>query len=215
MEETFYRKFVEFAGFNTNHEFLLNSSYFNLSKETLPVFLIIIIITNTPLKSPHTVHRFLSKRRKEREGGGNSSNPGPDTHACTSEESEEGQCSSTKSSSSEAAAEENRHRKWNEPERRARGGWKSVGGASKRGSLSLWWGLSRGACGRGADPSSSPQSTSSRRDACVFSFAGFTDLTRLACPPPSLPPHSLPRTHSVATRLSRSVVFRPPVRSSE
>lgn len=62
-------------------------------------------------------------------------------------------------------------------------GWRSVGGASK---ASVWWGLVvAGACGRDATRrgvSVSPQSTSSRRDACVFSLVGLANLARLACP---------------------------------
>lgn len=70
---------------------------------------------------------------------------------------------------------------------RAREEPEGVGRASVAPPSVAEWGLSRGVrTRRGADPSS-PQSTSSRRDACVFSFAGFTNLTRLACPPPPSP----------------------------
>ena len=79
---------------------------------------------------------------------------------------------------------------------RAREEPEGVGRASVAPPSVAEWGLSsRGVrTRRGADPSS-PQSTSSRRDACVFSFAGFTNLTRLACPPLLSPPP----VHSVAT----------------
>ena len=66
--------------------------------------------------------------------------------------------------------------------RREPEGWRSVGGASK--ASAGGGSVVAGACGRDATRrgvSVSPQSTSSRRDACVFSLVGFANLTRLAC----------------------------------